>query len=405
MNVWIACETPALGARLEQSLARLGVTTTLHPLAACERWDASSLGAAPPQVVVIAVNRVFPPHLELIKRTRRVFSGTLVASAIVHHHAIVIDAIRAGADDFLDLAGDVLTELQALVGRSRDAARPSSAAKRLIAVAPAADASDAVFLAANLAVALASREGRCELLDFHLRGGDLASLLGLAPRHTLADLANLRGEIDRAMVEQAMVTHASGVRLLAGPPPFSGAAIPIPALQRILTLARTTASLLVLTASEVEDLVRINALAATDQLVLTTRLDLISLARTKHCVAWLKSLGAAVPSLRVAALAAGRRAEVPAKEVARVLSDVQVDCIPDDQLAYLASINLGEPLVTHAPKSPAAGAIAALASEILHGPAAAQSAAPRRTANWLAACLPRKRTGPATALPAALGST
>ena len=57
----------------------------------------------------------------------------------------------------------------------------------MIAVVPCQMPSDASILAVNLAAVLAQGGSRCGLLDFQLRGGDLAMLLKLTPRHTLYD--------------------------------------------------------------------------------------------------------------------------------------------------------------------------------------------------------------------------
>jgi pilus assembly protein CpaE len=397
MNALIVCESPALAARLGEPLARLGVSCAMRSMAATEPGALPDLGGEGHHLVFLAVGRVFPPHFELIRRLRLATKGALVVASSIPDHTPVMQAVRAGADDFVDLGGDIEAELRQLVDRLRQLPQSSASNTRLITVLPSSDASDANVLAVNLAVAIAGHAGACELLDFHLRGGDLAQLLGLSPRHTLADLISQKGGVDQAVFEQAVTPHASGARLLAGPRLFHQYSDANDQSQQILSLARATGNFVVLNAEDVDQAESLRVLKASDSIILTTRLDLISLSRATQYVAHLAERGLGPHAIHVAAMCTGRRAEVPAREAQRVLGACSLDCIPDDALAIMASINVGEPLVQHSPRSAPARAIEQLVCRLID---ASPTVAPAPARSKLSFLLRRKTVSAPAAAPA-----
>jgi pilus assembly protein CpaE len=75
-------------------------------------------------------------------------------------------------------------------------------------------------IATNLAVALSDMTGkRTALLDFDLQFGDVAICLNLYVKNSITelvkDMANV--EQDPALVEEYLLTHYSGVKVLAAP--------------------------------------------------------------------------------------------------------------------------------------------------------------------------------------------
>jgi pilus assembly protein CpaE len=177
---------------------------------------------------------------ELIREARRKYDGAIVVVANVPSHAAIIQTIRAGATDFIDIDSNLSEEVAAILS-SLHTKVDTREQGELTTVLPCGDPSDANFVSANLAVSVAQRRGGCMLLDFHLRGGELCHLLQLVPRHSVLDLLRVREEVDQAMFEQALLTHDSHVRLLAGPELFSDLRDIRPSVgQRLIALARAT---------------------------------------------------------------------------------------------------------------------------------------------------------------------
>src|SRR5687768_917478 len=74
-------------------------------------------------------------------------------------------------------------------------------------------------LASNLAISLATgSKARVALVDFSLQFGDIAVLLNLRSTHGVHELMRSVDELDNAILDDVMVQHSSGVRVLLPPP-------------------------------------------------------------------------------------------------------------------------------------------------------------------------------------------
>lgn len=74
-------------------------------------------------------------------------------------------------------------------------------------------------LATNLAIALArDSKARVALVDFSLQFGDTAVLLNLRSTHGLHELMRSIDELDNVILDDVMVQHPSGIRVLLPPP-------------------------------------------------------------------------------------------------------------------------------------------------------------------------------------------
>ena len=74
-------------------------------------------------------------------------------------------------------------------------------------------------IAANLAVALSNiTKARVALVDFSLQFGDVAVLLNLHSSHGIHELMRNLDDLDSNILDDVMVKHSSGVRVLLPPP-------------------------------------------------------------------------------------------------------------------------------------------------------------------------------------------
>src|SRR5262245_9049811 len=91
-------------------------------------------------------------------------------------------------------------------------------------------------VAANLAVALRQLSNKkVALVDGNLIFGDLGVIMNLVSTKTIADLANRISELDRDLLNDILITHASQVKVLLAPPnPQTGELITSDHLRTIL---------------------------------------------------------------------------------------------------------------------------------------------------------------------------
>jgi len=299
-------------------------------------------------------------HLDLVKQLRSKAHETakIVIVANCNDHGLLLQAVRAGASDFLVFDDKLEDELQSLMQRIQAEKCNSDNSDLVFAVAPSRSAADASFLAVNLAACLAKRTGSCGLLDFQFRGGSLASLLKVDPRHTVVDLLGQQGAIDEAVFEQALAVHESGIRLLAGPSALSDLKVVQPQLcQQIVDLARRTQSQVVVNTEDLQHAEQVRVLASSNDLVITMRLDVPSLETTRQMVDFLVRNQIPKPNIHVVAMGAGQVGELTSSTVQKILAIESFHLLPHDPVATLCSVNLGNPAVVESPNARVSRAI------------------------------------------------
>lgn len=389
MDPWIVTESDEIAARVLAALEALEVPcpstrivswSSIGQLAGCIDREGSA--------IFYAVAEIGGRQLDVVRNLAAMTGGKIVVVAAVDRHEAVLAAIRAGAHDFLNAAGELEEQLTELLARFRAARAHHSTKGRMIAVVPCQAESDASVLAVNVAAAIARKFGNCGLFDFHLRGGELALLMKLAPRHTIHDLITQRDGVDDAMFQQALVEHSSGVRLLAGPPLFASFGSIQPHIcQQLLAMAQAANPYVVVNVEDVIHVEQVEALERSDDILLTLRLDVVSVHRAQRHLEHLRRSRIANGKVHMVAMWTGNSAELPIGAVKKVLNVEVIHAIPEDPLAVVMSINTGTPLVLESPQSKPALAIAALADRLTGASDGAASETPRRSSPLMAALL------------------
>ncbi len=286
--------------------------------------------------------------------------------------------MHSGATDYLDINNHLEGELHNLFDRLRSANGDGARTGRLFTIIGPVGGTGASVLAVNLAAALAQQEQTCGLLDFQLRGGDLATLLKCIPRHTVISLAEKASHLDRAMFDQSLIKHECGVHLLAGPEPFSELRPISPQVtKKIVQLARASYPNVVVDLEDVEHAEQVRTLAASDRIIVPLRLDFVSLYRTKKCIEFMLRSSVSKDCITLVATRVGQPKELQISRVVEVLGLPVEHQIPNDPETVNTSVNLGLPLVVASPGSEVAASIVRLAASLLGIRQAAKETAPR----------------------------
>lgn len=158
----------------------------------------------------------------------------------ISESAVLIEAIRAGVQDFLRRpvsSGDLEQLFDRLAASA--SAEPARFGKTVALVSNKGGVGKST-LAVNLAVGLAMRHPqRVLLVDASLQMGTCATMLDLQPATTLTDAVRQRDRLDETLIRQLAVPHSSGLHVLAAPrDAVESTEIDDEIIARVLSLAR-----------------------------------------------------------------------------------------------------------------------------------------------------------------------
>lgn len=299
--------------------------------------------------------------IEALKGTERL----VVAVGTAQDADVILAAIHAGADDFLDSGRELGPQIDSLLKRRLASIEHQANDGPLIAVAAACGGVGASSVAVNLSVALAQRAGPCSMCDLVLRGGDVAALMNLRPRYHLLDLIRNIANVDASMVEQALVKTPYNVGVLASPPPFADlSSVSARALRHVLGIIRQASAYTIADIDVFSPLCRDEALRSSGLLIVVVRLEFASLVRGKAVLRFLSDRKYPLDSTFVVANRSGQAKEVTVAQAEKAMGHKVSALLPDDPRTANGSCNLGSPYSIEAPKSKLGLAMAGLADEV-----------------------------------------
>jgi Flp pilus assembly CpaE family ATPase len=226
-------------------------------------------------VTVVTVD--VPPQdpsagLEAIARVHEYLPGArVIAFGDSRGARTIVEAMRAGASDFLDYSHQAGELSRALLYK---VAKQQSRGK-IFSFINAKGGSGATTLAVNTALTLMDFSERVALVDLATPGN--ASLhLNLTPKYTLKDVTSNLHRMDMVLLEQLMAKHASGLDVLPG----ADEPIENPALDRLaflFDLLASTYEFVVVDASSRLDEITRKVCDFSDAVLMIAQTDLASL--------------------------------------------------------------------------------------------------------------------------------
>ena len=301
-------------------------------------------------------------------------------------------ALRAGVRDVLALAGEADALAQAVqriavtldaaprmapaVVNSDDTATGETARPRVeleevngqvLTVFSTKGGSGKSVLSTSLAVALAQRSDKpvC-LVDADLQFGDVAVMLKLTPHHTIVDAVSVLDRIDAPLLDSLLVTHEpSGLRVLPAPlePAFAdqvGAA----EMVAIVELLRSFCSYVIVDTPAYFNDVVLGLVEVSDKVMLVAGMDIPNIKNVKIGLQTLRLLNTPMDKLLLILNRANSKVKLDIGEVERTLQ-LQADALIPSDVVVPQSVNKGEPVVLHSPKSGVSKSIVQLAEQFL----------------------------------------
>jgi pilus assembly protein CpaE len=374
----------------ERMVALLGDGVT--PFATIEELTARLTGTVP-VVLVLGPSCANEDVLAIAERVMRQYP-TLATILVVDELSTTLlqQALRAGVRDVLALAGeaDALALAVQRIAVTLDQAPRTTPATidssstdtgggdgplteleevngQVLTVFSTKGGSGKSVLAASLAVTLAQRSDKpvC-LVDADLQFGDIAVMLKLTPHHTIVDAVSVLDRMDAPLLDSLLVTHEpSGLRVLPAPlePAFAdqvGAA----EMVAIVEMLRSFCSYVVVDTPAYFNDVVLGLVEVSDKVMLVAGMDIPNIKNVKIGLQTLRLLNTPMDKLLLVLNRANSKVKLDIGEVERTLQ-LNADALIPSDVVVPQSVNKGEPVVLHSPKSGVSKSIQQLAEQFL----------------------------------------
>jgi pilus assembly protein CpaE len=367
------------GIQIVASLDRLALTT-------------EDVRRADADVLIIACSEHSQDGLALAEWWHSIRAGRpVVVLAAGADESFIQHAFAAGADDLVVLSPgpdvpeqkrrDVEFAVRKAVARNYTGGERAPDSGTLIAVLGPKGGTGKTVTTANLAIALARRGRRTALVDLDLHFGDVALSLDLNPQLTSFDLAVSGGSIDAEKLDDFMLRHPSGLRVLAAPvKPDQAAAISPGLMLDIYALLRREYDFVIVDTPPAFTPEVIATVDNATAVCMVVMLDALSLKNTRLGLETLDLMGFSDDKVRVVLNRAGTSVGITEADAIEILGRGLDILVPSDRNVS-RSLGEGIPLVVSQPKSEVAKAYEALADLFIAAPEESEEveSKPRRT--------------------------
>jgi pilus assembly protein CpaE len=272
---------------------------------------------------------------------------------------------EAGADDIVGMPLDSesvrFTIEKAMARRIGGGSATGVATAPMICVLGPKGGTGKTLTTCNLGVSLASTSRRVAVVDLDLQFGDVALALGLSPDRTVYDLVKAGGTLDAEKLDGYMMTHASGLRVLAAPTrPDHAATVTVPFLRDVYAVLRSSFDFVLVDTPPGFTPEVIASIDSSSGVCMVGMLDSLSLKNTKLGLETLELMGYSPERVKIVLNRADSRVGITADDVTAILGREPDAMVPSDRDVARA-VNDGAPLVLSKPRSEAAAAFRGLA--------------------------------------------
>jgi pilus assembly protein CpaE len=335
----------------------------------CEAEDAvgydrlqDSLAATHPDIVLVYCNAAGGEGLAAVRAAHHLVAGAVLAVG-QPDVALMREAVRAGAGEFLDV-NNLRRDLAAALATVRTARPAASKRGQIITVFSPLGGGGASTIALNLAVSLAKihapagggkssppqDDGVVALVDVTPPPSDLALLLDLDPRHTLADVLCHRDRLDRRLLAGAMTPHASGLHVLPQAGFTDDLRVPEfdldpPLVRQMFVLLRTSYELVVVDLGHAFSPAQVEAFRLSNVVVLPAVADVPGLRRVRWALDTAESMGISRERFQIVLNRYGGKNQVARSKVEDALHTSILTTIADHGPLLTTARNEGQPAV------------------------------------------------------------
>lgn len=293
----------------------------------------------------------------------------------------VLAAMRAGVHEFVVLPADA-DALREAIQRVMLLGGPAPSRGRIYTVYSAKGGLGGSTLSLSLAWTLAQRPdgARVALVDFTTTGAGVRVMLDLTPVYDLGSIASRTTALDREFIRSCMVSHASGVEVLAAAEELD-ATEPLNAetAARVLEVLRREFDFVVVDVDHHFADQTIAALDLADRVLLVSQLDVSALRSAQRTLGIFTRLGYAREKVAVVVNRRTDRDRIALEDAEQVLGRKVDMSVPNDYASCADAITFGRFVQEHAPHSPLVDGVAAMAAMLTGEAVIATASTPAAT--------------------------
>ena len=215
-------------------------------------------------------------------------------------------------------------------------------------------------LACNMAVTLAQEyKKKVALVDLDLTAGDVAVMLNINAKNTIADMVQEQENLDSQLVEGFLVPHLSGARVLVAPlSPEQAELVNVNHIDQLLKILKENYDYVIVDTAPVYTDINLSALDASDRILLILNQDLTTLKHVKKAQEILEALNY---SSRAKTILSQQGSEgLKVKQIEKTLGISLTAIVPEDFKTVKNAINKGVPFVMSQPHSKVSACISNL---------------------------------------------
>lgn len=201
--------------------------------------------------------------------------------------------------------------------------------------------------AVNLAACIAKKTcDKVVLLDFDFQFGDVPILLNINPKRTIIDLIGDIQNIDGELIEDYLIEHASGIKILAAPlsPEYAEYITPSN-IEKILNVLKEKYKYIIIDMPPTFHETNLIPLDAATRVLFVTTHDLHAIKNAKVGFQILKNLKYDEDKVDLILNRFRSRFGVNCTEIAKVIGKNILYTIPEDSVTVINSINEGKPFM------------------------------------------------------------
>ena len=202
-------------------------------------------------------------------------------------------------------------------------------------------------LASNIAVAIVREtKKRVAILDLDLQFGNMGVFLNVLIKNTIMDLVKETSDFDSKLVEEYMISHYSGVKVLLAPTkPEYAEFITSVHIERIIKSLKETYHYIIIDTPTNLNEVTLTALDLADKILFVSGLDLPTIKNTKDGIGIMESLHYSKEKLHIVVNKSTEQFGIKNKDFEETVKYPIWASIPEDSQTVITSINKGFPFV------------------------------------------------------------